>query len=149
MERGEVDGRCGWSWGSVKATRADWLAKKQINLPLQIALRGAPDLPQVPLVTTFARNDREGQILRVVLSREQMAWPFAAPPDLPKDRAAALREAFDATMRDPDYLAETRQRGLEVNPMNGAELDALIGELYGTPAESIAATKVAISDSAK
>jgi tripartite-type tricarboxylate transporter receptor subunit TctC len=149
MERGEIDGRCGWSWGAVKATRSDWLARKDINLPLQIALRGAPDLPDVPLVTNFARTDRERQILRVVLSRQQMAWPFAAPPDLPKDRAAALRAAFDATMRDPAYLAETKQRGLEVDPMNGADIDTLIGELYQTPDDSITATKVAITDGAK
>ncbi|MGH6768459.1 MAG: hypothetical protein ACRECO_05485 [Xanthobacteraceae bacterium] len=149
MERGEVDGRCGWSWGSVKATRADWLARKQINLPLQIALRGAPDLPDVPLVTTFARNDRDRQILRVVLGRQQMAWPFVAPPGLPKDRAATLRKAFDATMRDPAYLAETKQRGLEVDPMTGAEVDKLIGEVYATPPDAIAATRKAISSSGK
>ena len=149
MERGEVDGRCGWSWGSVKTTRSDWLAKKEIVLPLQIALQGAPDLPDVPLVTNFARTDRERQILRVVLSRQQMAWPFAAPPDLPKDRAAALQAAFNATMKDPEYLAEAKQRGIEVNPMTGAEVDTLIGELYTTPPEAIAATKAAISDSGK
>ena len=149
MERGEVDGRCGWSWGAVKSTRSDWLAKKDINLMLQIALRGAADLPHVPLVLNFARNERERQILRLVLSRQQMAWPFTAPPGLPQDRAAALRAAFDATMRDPEYLAETRQRGLEVNPMTGAEIETLIGELYQTPEEVIAATRAAITDKTK
>ena len=97
----------------------------------------------------FARNDRDRQILRLVLSRQQMAWPFAAPPDLPKDRADALRAAFDATMRDPDYLAETKQRRLEVNPMTGAAIDKLIAELYATPPDVIAATKTAISEGAK
>jgi tripartite-type tricarboxylate transporter receptor subunit TctC len=149
MERGEIDGRCGWSWGSVKATRSDWLNRKAINLPLQIALRGAPDLPHVPLVTNFARNERDRQILRLVLSRQQMAWPFAAPPELPNEHAAALRAAFDATMRDPDYLAETKQRGLEVAPMSAAEIDTLIGELYQTPTDAIVATKAAITDGAK
>jgi tripartite-type tricarboxylate transporter receptor subunit TctC len=149
MERGEVDGRCGWSWGSVKATRSDWLTRKDIVLPLQIALKGAPDLTHVPLVANFARTDRDRRILQLVLSRQQMAWPFAAPPDLPQDRAAALRAAFDATMKDPEYLAETKQRGLEVNPMTGAEIDTLIGELYATPPESIAATKAAITDGGK
>ena len=65
--------RCGWSWGSVKTTRSDWLARKEINLLLQIALQGAGDLPNVPLVTDFAKADRDKQILRLILSRQQMA----------------------------------------------------------------------------
>jgi len=149
MERGEIDARCGWSWGSVKVTRSDWLDRKDINLLLQIALQKASDLPDVPLATDFAKTDRERQILRVILSRQQMAWPFTAPPDLPKDRAAALRAAFDATMRDPEYLAETKQRGLEVNPMSGAAIDQLIAELYTTPPDVVAAARTAMADAGK
>jgi tripartite-type tricarboxylate transporter receptor subunit TctC len=149
LERGEVDARCGWSWGAVKTTRSDWLARKEINLILQIALRGASDLPDVPLVTNFVKTDRDRQILRLILSRQQMAWPFTAPPDLPKDRAAALRAAFDATMRDPEYLAEAKQRGLEVNPMSGASIDNLIAELYNTPADVVAAAKAVMSEAGK
>jgi tripartite-type tricarboxylate transporter receptor subunit TctC len=149
MERGEVDGRCGWSWGAVKTTRLDWVTGKQINLLFQIALQRASDLPDVPLIMDFATNDRQRQILRLLLSRQQMAWPFVAPPDVPKDRAAALRAAFDATMCDPEYLAEAKQRGLEVNPMSGAAIDELLNELYASPPEVIAATKAAITDGAK
>ena len=150
MERGEVDGRCGWSWGAIKTTRASWLAKKQINLVLQIALERASDLPaDVTLVMDKARNERERQIMRVVFSRQQMAWPFAAPPDLPKERADALRAAFDATMKDPEYLADAKQRKLEVNPMGGAAINRLIDDLYATPAEVIALTRKAMSDSGK
>ncbi len=78
-----------------------------------------------------------------------MGWPFTAPPDLPTDRAAALRAAFDATMKDPDYLAEAKQRRLDVNPMSGAAIDTLIDELYATPPDVIAATKAAISEGGK
>jgi tripartite-type tricarboxylate transporter receptor subunit TctC len=147
MERGEVDGRCGWSWGAIKTTRANWLAKKQINLVLQIALRRAADLPPgVALVMERARNDRERKILQLMFSRQQMAWPFAAPPDLPKDRAAALRAAFDATMKDPEYLAEAKKRKLEVNPSDGATLNKLVEDLFSSPPDVVAATKAAISD---
>jgi len=149
LERGEIDARCGWSWGSVKTTRSDWLARKEINLLLQIALQRASDLPNVLLATEFAKTDRESQILRLILSRQQMAWPFAAPPDLPKDRAAALRAAFDTTMRDPEYLAETNKRGLEVNPMSGASIDKLIAELYTTPSDVVAAARAAMSEPGK
>jgi tripartite-type tricarboxylate transporter receptor subunit TctC len=148
MERGELDGRCGWSWGSIKVTRANWLRDKRLNLLVQIALQSTQELANVPLIMDRARTDRQRQILRLLLSRQQMGWPFLAPPDLPKDRAQALRAAFEATMKDPDYLAETKQRKLEVNPMTGAAIDKLIAELYATPADAIAATKAAISEGA-
>jgi tripartite-type tricarboxylate transporter receptor subunit TctC len=149
MERGEVDGRCGWSWSSIKITKPAWLAKKQINLLLQMALHKNSELPDVPLIMDLARNDRERQILKLVLSRQEMGWPFTAPPDLPKDRAAALRAAFDATMKDPDYLAEAKQRRLDINPMSGAAIDALIAELYATPPDVITTTKTTISEGTK
>jgi hypothetical protein len=75
-----------------------------------------------------------------------MAWPLTAPPELPTARAAALRAAFDATMRDPEYLAETKQRGLEVNPMSGAAIDKLIAELYTTPPDVIVSAKAAMTE---
>src|SRR5262245_4307195 len=133
MERGEVDGRCGWSWSSIKITRPDWVAEKKISLPLQMALQKAKDLPDVPLIIDAARDERERQILKLVLARQQMGWPFLAPPGLPAERAHALRRAFDETMQDAEYLAEAKQRTLDVNPMTGAEIDKLIGELYQTP----------------
>ena len=149
MERGEVDGRCGWSWSSIKITKPDWLKNKRINLALQMALHKNSELADVPLIMDLARNDRERQILKLVLSRQEMGWPFTAPPGLPKERADALRAAFDATMKDPEYLAEAAQRRLDVNPMSGAAIDKLIGELYATPPEVIAATKTAISEGVK
>lgn len=149
LERGEIDVRCGWSWGSIKTTRSNWVTNKDLNLLLQIALQKASDLPGVPLAMDHAKTDRDRQILGVALSRQQMAWPFAAPPDLPKDRAAALRAAFDATMRDPEYLAEAKKRGLDVNPMSGTAIEALINKLYATPPDVIAATRAAISEGAR
>jgi tripartite-type tricarboxylate transporter receptor subunit TctC len=149
MERGEVDGRCGWSWSSIKITRPDWVADKKINLPLQMALHKAKDLPDVPLIIDVARDERERQILKLVLARQQMGWPFLAPPGLPAERALALRQAFEATMKDPDYLAEARQRTLDVNPMTGGEIDQLIGELYQTPADVITMTKSVIAEGAR
>jgi tripartite-type tricarboxylate transporter receptor subunit TctC len=146
MERGEVEGRCGWAWGSIKLSRPDWLAAKRINLLMQLSLQRADDLPDLPLITDRARNDRERKILQLIFSRQQMAWPFAAPPDIPHDRAAALRAAFDATVKDPEYLAEAKQRLLEVNPMSGLAMEKLIRELYDTPADVIAATKAAITE---
>ena len=149
MERGEVEGRCGWSWSSIKITKPDWLADKRINLVLQMALKKSAELPDVPLVMDLATTDRERQILRLVLARQVMGWPFIAPPDLPGDRAQALRRAFDNTMKDPEFLAEAKQRLLDVNPMSGAEIGKLVGELYQTPPDIIAATKAIIVEGAR
>jgi tripartite-type tricarboxylate transporter receptor subunit TctC len=84
-----------------------------------------------------------------VLSRQSMARPFAAPPDLPEDRKEALRLAFDRTMADPEFLAEAKQRGLEVNPVTGADIDKLVGELYQTPPAIIAEVRAMVSEGAR
>ncbi len=149
IERGEVDGRCGWSWSSLKLLRPDWIANKRLNFITQLALQKTSELPEVPLIFDFATTDRQRQILKLVLSRQSMARPFAAPPDLPADRREALRWAFDATMADAEFLAEAKQRGLEVNPVSGAAIDKLIGELYATPAEIVAEVRAIISDGAR
>ncbi len=149
VERGEVDARCGWSWSSIKITKPEWLKEKKINLLLQMALRKSPELPDVPLIVDQVKSERERLIVRLMMSRQQMGWPFIAPPDLPPERAAALRQAFDETMKDPEFLAEAKQRLLEVNPMSGAEIDKLVAELYQTPPEVIAATKAVIAEGAR
>jgi tripartite-type tricarboxylate transporter receptor subunit TctC len=149
MERGEVDGRCGWAWGSLKVSRPDWLTGKKVNLVLQMSLERAPDLPDTPMIMDRTRNERERQILRLIFSRQQMAWPIAAPPGLPQDRTAALRSAFEATLKDPDYLEEARQRGLEVNPTSGLVIEKLVHELYKTPDDVIGATRAMIEDRTK
>jgi tripartite-type tricarboxylate transporter receptor subunit TctC len=149
LERGEIDGRCGWSWSSLKLTKPDWIANKRVNLLTQLALKKSAELDDVPLIFEFASSDRQRQMLRLVLSRQAMARPFAAPPDMPADRKAALRQAFDRTVADPDFLAEAKQRGLEVNPVSGAEIDKLVGDLYQTPPDIIAETRAIIGEGAR
>jgi hypothetical protein len=146
MERGEVDGRCGWSWSSIKITKPEWIAGKKVNLLLQMGLQKSIDLPDVPLIMDLAANERERQILKLILGRQAMGWPFVAPPGLPPDRAQALRRAFDETMTDPEFLADAKARLLDVNPMSGADIDKLIGELYQTPPDVIVATKAVIAE---
>jgi tripartite-type tricarboxylate transporter receptor subunit TctC len=147
MERGEVDGRCGWSWSSIKAEKAQWLAEHKLNLVVQLALQKAPDLPNVPLITELATNDRQRQILKLIFSRQTMGRPFAGPPGIPAERAEALRRAFDLTMKDPEFLAEAEKRGLEINPVSGHDLEKLITELYQTPKDIVAEAHEAIERS--
>jgi tripartite-type tricarboxylate transporter receptor subunit TctC len=144
MERGEIDGRCGWSWSSIKAEKAQWLAEHKLNIVVQLALEKAPDLPNVPLITELATDDRQRQILKLIFSRQTMGRPFAGPPGIPAERAEALRKAFDLTMKDPEFLAEAEKRGLEINPVSGRDLEKLISELYQTPKDIVAEAHEAI-----
>ena len=113
---------------------------------MQLSTRRSPSLPNVPLILDLARNEKEKQIFALMFSRQQMAWPFAAPPDVPADRAAALRQAFDATMKDPGFIAESKKQSFSVDPMKGVEMDALIKQLYATPPDVIATAQASIAD---
>jgi tripartite-type tricarboxylate transporter receptor subunit TctC len=139
MQRREVDGRCGWSWTSVLSVNKALLESGQINLTLQIALQRDkhPALQDVPLVVDITDDPAKKAALRLIVSRQSIARPFAAPPDIPPDRARLLRAAFDATMKDPDFLAETQRLNLDVDPVTGAEVEALIREVYASPPEAV------------
>ncbi len=145
MERGEVDGLCGLSWGTIKTRHGDWLANKQINLLVQAGLHKEPEIPNVPFAADRTTTDEQRQILRLVVASQGMARPFAAPPDLPPERKAALVDAFAATMKDQAFLSEAARLKLEVNPITPAEIDALLRDVYATPKDVVAKTAKAIS----
>ncbi|MDP2358543.1 MAG: tripartite tricarboxylate transporter substrate-binding protein [Beijerinckiaceae bacterium] len=133
MERGEVQGRCGWSWSSVISTRANWLKEGKINVLVQLSMKKHEDLPKVPLVLDLASNEEERQILRLVFARQAMGRPFMAPPDVPADRVRILRDAFMATMKDKQFLAEANKAILEIDPVSGEEVQDIVKEAYETP----------------
>jgi hypothetical protein len=132
MERGEVQGRCGWSWTSVKATHPTWLPQKRINILFQMGLDKHPDLPETPLIMDLARNDEERAIFKVIFGRQVMAWPFALPPSVPPERVAMLRKAFADTLRDRDFLADAGKGNFEVRPVTGEAIQALVEDIYAT-----------------
>jgi tripartite-type tricarboxylate transporter receptor subunit TctC len=133
MERGEAQGRCGWSWSSVQATHKDWLTQKKIVVLVQLALSKHPDLPDVPLVTDLAKTEEQRQILKLIFARQVMGRPYLAPPGVPKERAEALRQGFMDTMKDKEFLAEADMAQLEINPVSGPEIEKLLREVYQTP----------------
>ncbi|HEU4359591.1 MAG TPA: tripartite tricarboxylate transporter substrate-binding protein [Xanthobacteraceae bacterium] len=138
MERGEVMGRCGWSWSSVVATHKRWIDDKKINILVQLSLTKHADLPNVPLVMDFAKTDEERQIFKLVFARQPMGRPFLAPPGVPADRTATLRKAFMDAMKDPGFLAEAEKMQLEIDPVSGDAVQAIVRDVYQTP-KSIAA----------
>ena len=144
MERGEVDGRCGWSWSSVASTRKTWLESGSIKVLVQLALEKHKDLPDVPLIMDYAKTDEQRAMLRLIFSRAALGCPFLAPPGVPEERAAILRKAFDDTMKDPEFLAEAAQALLEVAPVSGEELQALIADIFRTPPEIVEKTRAMV-----
>jgi tripartite-type tricarboxylate transporter receptor subunit TctC len=137
LERGELDGLCGISYSTLTSAHQDWLKGKKINILVQIALDKDPSLPDVPSLLDLAKDAKQHQVTELAAAPQEMARPFAAPPDLPPERLAALRQAFDQTMTDPEFLADAAKSGLDVNPMTGAALNSLVTKLYGTPKDVV------------
>jgi tripartite-type tricarboxylate transporter receptor subunit TctC len=148
MRRREVDGRCGWSWPSLLSTSKAMLTGKEIDVTVQIALAKSDDpyLAGVPLVTELTADPAESAALKLIVSRQSIARPFAAPPGLPPQRLAMLRNAFDAAMKDPDFLAEARAAALDVQPVSGVAVEALIKEVYASSPEAIKLATAALHD---
>jgi tripartite-type tricarboxylate transporter receptor subunit TctC len=137
IESREADGRCGWSWTSIKTTQSNWLAEKKIVVLLQAGLKKSKDLPDVPLVVDLAPTPLDRQALEFALAPQAVAWALAAPPGLPEYRLAALRSAFMATMRDETFLADARKLQLDIDPMAADEVMKVINGMYAAPAAAL------------
>lgn len=138
MERGEVQGRCGIPWSTVKATRRDWIDDKKANFLMQFSLARHPDLPDVPLVTDLGKTPEQQKILKLIFGRQVMGRPLAAPPGVPKDRIEVLRKAFLETVADKDFLADAARMKLEVKAVPGARIESLVDEIYTTTTPQVA-----------
>lgn len=130
MQRGEVKGRCGWSWSSIRVTHPEQYRTKVFHVLVQLGLSKHPDLPDVPLIMDLAKTDEQRQMYKLVFARQVMGRPFLAPPGIPPDRLAALRKAFMDTMADPEFLGEADRMKLEITPVDGAKVQSLVEEIY-------------------
>jgi len=134
MERGELDGYCSFTWAAVKSARPNWIEQKQINVLLQLSMSKHPELPDVPLVADMARDEATRQIFTLAFGAQKMGRPVATTPGVPPERLEALRRAFDATMKDPDFREDARRGGLEVDgPITGEEIGQTLRDIYATP----------------
>jgi tripartite-type tricarboxylate transporter receptor subunit TctC len=136
MQRGEVDGLCGISWSTVKSRYPEWVAQKKINFLLQAPGKD-PELPNVPVASDLAHTPEQHQILNFVVASEVLARPFVAPPGIPADRKAVLRKAFADTVKDPAFLADAKKTMIDINPVSGPEVDAIVASLYATPKDVV------------
>ncbi len=138
MERGEVEGVCGLSYTTLKAARPEWFRDHKINILLQIGLNKFPDLPNVPSAVDLIPDKQDREALELILIRQETGRPFALPPGVPADRVQTLRRAFDATLKDPAFLADAKRLQMEVDPLTGEEVEALLKKAYAAPAGVIA-----------
>jgi tripartite-type tricarboxylate transporter receptor subunit TctC len=136
MERGEVEGIVR-PWSVIKTVNPEWLSEKKINLIVQYAVRRNPELKEVPAVVELAQNDVQRQILTLYASGSDIGRAIVAPPGLSPGAVATLREAFDATMKDPQFLAEIRKSKLDFDPLPGAELQQIVSGMGTVPADVI------------
>ncbi len=146
MERGEVEGRVGWSWSGLKATSMDWLKNGQITLIMQVGLKKNPEIAaDVPLAVDLAKTDKDKAALKIIFSNQAMGRPYVLPPGVPAEQVAEVRAAFAAMVKDPAFLAEVEKRRLEVqDPMSGEEIQTMLKELYDASPDAIAAARNAI-----
>lgn len=131
IERGELQGRCGVSYDSLRLTRQDWLDAKKVNVLVQIGLSRVPELENAPFLLDLITDGEEKSAVELLLAPSEASRPFFAPPGLPPDRVAILRAAFDRTMTDESFRADARKTRLEITPASGADIQALVARIYG------------------
>jgi len=144
MERGEVHGT--WAnWSTLKAIASNWIEEKKIRMLAQWGLRKHPELPNVPLILDWAKSDADKKALQLALARLEFGRPFFMPPNVPAGRVDAVRRAFDAAMKDKELLAEAEKLKIEIDPLTGEQVAALIVDIYQTPADTVARVREAMA----
>lgn len=147
MERGEVEGRVSITWTSLKAERSEWIRDKKIRVLAQLGMQRDPELADVPNVLEYVKDPVDRQLFEFLFARQEAGRPFVAPPDVPADRLAALRKAFEDASRDPEFLGEITARNGTIELMTGPELEALITRMHKAPDAVIKAARQALNPS--
>ena len=133
VERGEVDGMCGVSWSTLKVSNPDWVQNSRLNVMIQAGTRPQAGLADVPLVIDLAANPDDRALIELLFFAQEMGRPFVMPPDTPKQMVNTIRQAFDATMKDPAFLAEAQKSLFDVDPLTGEEMERILQRAYATP----------------
>jgi hypothetical protein len=134
MDQGELDGICGWGYESVRATAWDRVQSGDYKVIAQVWDEPLKDLENVPLAIQLAKTDEARQIIRLgIITPGKILRPFLVAPEVPEERTVALRQAFEQTWNDKDFVDEATKAKLEVSPMQGQEAEKLIRELFDMP----------------
>ncbi len=141
MERGEVEGYCSFTWGSIKSARPKWIEQKLINILVQLTVAKHQELPHVPLSSDLAKDDAARQAFGFVFADQEMGRPVFAPPNVPVSQVAALRRAFDDTMSDKEFRADAARMSIDLDPIDGRTVEEILARIYATPLDVIQRVK--------
>ncbi len=144
MERGEVEAVTN-SWDSWKSFNPEWIADKKIRILVQTEPK-SNELAGVPSVQELARNPEDRQVIQLIVSGDALGKPLAASPNVPPDRAQALRDAFEATLKDPEFIAAAKTAGTDINPIPGAVLQETVAKVLATPKNLAQRAKAIIAE---
>jgi tripartite-type tricarboxylate transporter receptor subunit TctC len=144
MEAGEVHGVGSTAYASLRAINQNWLDDGRVKIVAQWGMKKHPELPNVPAILDLAKNPADREALELIVARLEYGRPYFLPPDVPPARVAALRKAFDLTMKDPGFIAESQKLNLEIDPMTGEELAALVRKVNATSPAVVARVKEAL-----
>lgn len=137
VERGEVDGICGFSYDTYAAANPDWLENNRIRFILQSGSKPVKELKNVPLILDYVKDPKQQAALKVLGVNEEAGRPHMFPPEVPGYLVTAMRRAFDATMKDPKFLAEAHKMKIDPDPMTGEAVQAAIKEAYQAPKDVV------------
>ena len=148
VERGEVDGLCGWDWSSLKSQKSDWVRDKKINILVQVGLEAETELTAlgVPPLWQFIPKDEDRKAVELVVSQQVFGRPYVAPPATPAAQVKILRDAFEATLKDKEFLADAEKAKLSVNPLTGAKVQDVVAKVYASPPAVVARAKELIKE---
>ena len=146
LERGELQGVHGISWSYIKTRKADWLKGDKVRILLQTGLKPHPDLKGVATMYDLVQSDEVRQVWDLIFTPKLVSRPFVLPPDVPPDRVAALRTAFERLVEDQAFLAEMDKIQYEVSFIPGAEMDRLIRRVYAFPPDIVSRMVDAIAN---
>jgi hypothetical protein len=144
VEGGELEGIAYWSWSALRSSHMHWITDNKIHMLFHTGDRVHPEIPQVRLIRDLVTEPTKKAALDFILAREILGRPFLAPPDVPADRVKALRDAFDATLKDKEFLIDAERRRVEINLVTGAEVDKILKTSAAAPKAVIDAVKEAL-----
>src|SRR5262245_16935300 len=146
MERGEIDGMCGWDWSSFKSQKPDWLREGKANVLLQVSVDPHPELTKlgVPTVFEFVKDEEARKVVELVISQTVFHRSYIAPPETPPAQLEVLRKAFDATMADKEFLADAEKTRVDIEPLSGARVQEVVAKLYAAPPATVERARKAI-----
>ena len=149
MERGEIEGRASNSWASWKSTQPAWVADHKLNILVQVGLKRAPDLLDVPLLLELTNNPDDRKVLSFLSADTAIARSLVASPDVPAERIEALRRAFDETMKDPEFMAEADKSKMDISPLSGEDSQQIADAIVDTPPAIVARARVLVDEQSK